>query len=71
MLLLLELLLYAFPCVSVSADNFKAMVMQLYFAGTDTTSSQLYWAYRIMGVYTDIQERVHQEITQVLGKSPF
>ena len=49
-------------------DNFLSTVMQFYIAGTDTTSSQLYWFYLFAGLYPEVQEKMYQEIKEVLGE---
>ena len=51
-----------------SADNFMSSVMQFYIAGTDTTSSQLYWFYLFAGLYPEVQEKIYQEIKLTLGR---
>ena len=52
----------------ISVKNFFASVMQFYIAGTDTTSGQLYWFYMFAGLYPEVQEKIHQEIKQTLGR---
>ena len=52
----------------ISVKNFLASVMQFYIAGTDTTSGQLYWFYMFAGLYPEVQEKIHQEIKQTLGR---
>ena len=42
--------------------------MQFYIAGTDTTSSQLYLFYLFAGLYPEVQEKIYQEIKEVLGE---
>ncbi|XP_067945567.1 cytochrome P450 2B19-like [Watersipora subatra] len=48
--------------------NLKTSVMSLYLAGTDTTSSQLYWAFLYMVLYPEIQEKIREEIRDHIGE---
>ena len=41
--------------------------MQLYIAGTDTTSSNLYWAFLYVAKYPEIQQRIYEEISEHVG----
>ena len=42
--------------------------MQLYIAGTDTTSSNLYWAFLYVAKYPEIQKRIYKEISEHIGR---
>ena len=42
-------------------------VMQIYVAGTDTTSASTYWAFLFMCLHQDVQEKIYQEIKDVIG----
>lgn len=39
----------------------------MWILGHDTTASAICWAIYSLGKYPDLQEKVHQELTQVLG----
>ena len=41
--------------------------MELFFAGTDTTSTNLYWALLYLVKYPEMQERIHEEIMERIG----
>ena len=41
--------------------------MDLFGAGSETTATTLSWALLYMILYPEIQEKVHQEIDEVLG----
>jgi len=43
-------------------------VMSLYLAGTDTTSSQLYWAFLYAVLHPEIQTRIYSEIKEHIGE---
>ena len=42
--------------------------MQLYIAGTDTTSSNLYWAILYVAKYPEIQQKIYEEISEHIGE---
>ena len=48
-------------------DNMLGTVMQIYVAGTDTTSASTYWAFLFMCLHQDVQEKIYQEIKDVIG----
>uniref|UniRef100_I3J329 Uncharacterized protein n=1 Tax=Oreochromis niloticus TaxID=8128 RepID=I3J329_ORENI len=54
---------------SFSLSNLHACTMDLFFAGTETTTTTLRWGLLYMIYYPDIQERVQAEIDAVVGSS--
>ena len=50
-------------------QNLRSTILDLLLAGSETTSTALTWAVLFMIRYPDIQKRVQQEITQVVGTS--
>lgn len=48
-------------------DNLLATVLNLFAAGTETTSTTLRWGLLLMAKYPKIQDQVQEEITQVVG----
>jgi len=42
--------------------------MQLFIAGSDTTSNTLRWAALLMAQNPDVQVKIHQEIDTVIGE---
>uniref|UniRef100_H3AS13 Uncharacterized protein n=1 Tax=Latimeria chalumnae TaxID=7897 RepID=H3AS13_LATCH len=53
-------------------EDFLAMIINLFSAGTDTTSNTIQWGLLLMMKYPQIQEKVQEEIWRVIGsdKSP-
>ncbi|XP_030582480.1 cytochrome P450 2J2-like [Archocentrus centrarchus] len=54
---------------SFALSSLFACTMDLFFAGTETTTTTLYWGLLYMIYYPDIQERVQAEIDAVVGSS--
>uniref|UniRef100_A0A3B5QIE2 Cytochrome P450 2K4-like n=1 Tax=Xiphophorus maculatus TaxID=8083 RepID=A0A3B5QIE2_XIPMA len=48
-------------------DNLLVTVMNLFAAGTETTSTTLRWAFLYMAKYPKIQDQVQQELRNVIG----
>ncbi|XP_007523361.1 cytochrome P450 2K6-like [Erinaceus europaeus] len=52
-----------------SDENLVAMVSNLFGAGTETTSSTLRWGILLMMRHPEVQKKVHDEITRVVGSA--
>ncbi|XP_046893408.1 cytochrome P450 2K1-like [Hypomesus transpacificus] len=50
-----------------SDNNLIFSVSNLFAAGTDTTGTTLCWSLLIMAKYPNIQDKVHEEISRVIG----
>ncbi|XP_061740847.1 cytochrome P450 2K1-like isoform X2 [Nerophis ophidion] len=48
-------------------DNLVYSVMNLFAAGTDTTSNTLRWSLLLMAKYPRIQDRIQEELSRVVG----
>ncbi|XP_042314838.1 cytochrome P450 2J4-like isoform X3 [Sceloporus undulatus] len=55
------------PNTTFSEDNLAQCILELFIAGTETTSSTLQWGLLLMVANPDIQERVYKEMEEVLG----
>ncbi|XP_068601252.1 cytochrome P450 2J6-like [Brachionichthys hirsutus] len=49
-------------------DNLIVCVMDLFVAGSETTSTTLRWAFLYMAKYPEIQEKVQAELDRVVGR---
>uniref|UniRef100_A0A8C3HKY0 Cytochrome P450 n=1 Tax=Chrysemys picta bellii TaxID=8478 RepID=A0A8C3HKY0_CHRPI len=54
---------------SFHEENLVFSTLDLFFAGTETTSTTIRWALLYMALYPDVQERVQAEIDAVIGQS--
>ena len=51
--------------------NFKNVLFDLFFAGSETTSTTLNWAVFYMATHPDVQAKVQEEIDRVTGRSRY
>ncbi|XP_013774212.1 cytochrome P450 2U1-like [Limulus polyphemus] len=56
---------------SFSLERLKAIGLNMFLAGTETTSNTLYWGMKLMTLHREIQDRVYKEIVEVVGKERF
>uniref|UniRef100_A0A8C2TNA8 Uncharacterized protein n=1 Tax=Coturnix japonica TaxID=93934 RepID=A0A8C2TNA8_COTJA len=58
-----------YPVIDFCEDNLVACTLDLFFAGTETTSTTIRWALLFMAMYPELQARVQAEIDAVIGQS--
>uniref|UniRef100_A0A4W6CSW2 Cytochrome P450, family 2, subfamily Y, polypeptide 3 n=1 Tax=Lates calcarifer TaxID=8187 RepID=A0A4W6CSW2_LATCA len=56
------------PTTEFNYDNLVSTVLNLFLAGTETTSSTIRYALSVLIKYPHIQEKMQQEIDSVIGK---
>uniref|UniRef100_A0A667XYL8 Cytochrome P450, family 2, subfamily R, polypeptide 1 n=1 Tax=Myripristis murdjan TaxID=586833 RepID=A0A667XYL8_9TELE len=59
----------AFAEATFYEDNLIICALELFVAGSETTSTTLRWAFLYMAKYPEIQEKVQAEIDRVIGQS--
>ncbi|XP_015241165.1 PREDICTED: cytochrome P450 2F5-like isoform X2 [Cyprinodon variegatus] len=57
------------PSTEFHYDNLFATVMNLFVAGTETTSSTIRYALSVLMKHKDIQEKIQEEIDTVIGRA--
>ncbi|XP_062871716.1 cytochrome P450 2J6-like [Trichomycterus rosablanca] len=57
------------PSGEFKEDNLVMCALDLFVAGSETTSTTLRWAFLYMAKYPEVQEKVQAEIERVIGQS--
>ncbi|XP_060101318.1 cytochrome P450 2D14-like [Heteronotia binoei] len=56
------------PKSSFNENNLVKIILEIFAAGTETTSSTILWGLLKMVLHPEVQKQVHEEIEEVLGR---
>ena len=55
--------------VSFTESNLIGNIQGLFLGGSETTYTAVYWLLLIMASFPDTQDKVHQELDEILGEN--
>ncbi|KAJ6714607.1 P450 putative-RELATED [Salix viminalis] len=69
--ILLDLNKHEDPATSITMDQVKAILMDIFLGGTDTTTTMIEWTMARLMQHQEVRQKVYQELQEVVGSNNF
>ncbi|KAJ6426752.1 hypothetical protein OIU84_022359 [Salix udensis] len=67
--ILLDLNKHEDPATSITMDQVKAILMDIFVGGTDTTTTMIEWTMARLMQHQEVRQKVYQELQEVVGSN--